>query len=97
MLSDRNTETSHPALIYRSQQPLLLEHDRFDWHLASDGPPPPPAPVVPHHAIGVPVRAGGTVLGVMTVVRDRTPEPLLPGDIPWVWALADIVASALPT
>ena len=95
VLSDRSTTTSHPALIYRSQQPLLLDRTRFDWWLPSDGPEPPQAPVEPHHAIGVPIRSAGRVRGVLTVVRDRTPEPLQTADIDWVWALTDVVAAAL--
>lgn len=96
VLADRSAATSHPALIHATQQPLLLDQTRFDWWLPSDGPKPPPAPVDPHHAIGVPLRRGGRSIGVMTVLRDTSPDPLTSVDIPWVWALADVVAVSLP-
>lgn len=96
VLADRNSATSYPGVIHASHQPMLIDGTRFDWWLPSDGPKPPPAPVEPHHAIGVPLRQGGRSIGVMTVLRDASPDPLEGADIPWVWALADIVAVSLP-
>lgn len=93
LFGDRIVDHSHAAMAYRSAQPILLDRDRVPWREADR--PDEPAPFEPHTAIVAPLRVGASIRGVLSVVRDRTPERLTAADVVFVTVLADLVAGAL--
>lgn len=93
LFGDRAVDESHAALAFRSAQPLLLDRSRGAWRELDL--PDRTGPFEPHTAIVAPLRVGATTRGVLSIVRDRTPERLAPTDVVYVAALADLVAGAL--
>jgi signal transduction histidine kinase len=93
LFRDRLVDQSHAAMAFRSAQPILLDRDRAPWREADR--PDEPAPFEPHTAIVAPLRVGASSRGVLSVVRDRTPERLTAADVVYVAVLADLVAGAL--
>lgn len=93
LFADRPLDASPAALVFRSAQPLLLDRDRMAWREAPA--PATPTPYAPHTAILAPLRVGTTTLGVLSVVRDRSPDRLGTPDVSFVAVVADLVAAAL--
>lgn len=84
---------SNPLAVMMNDAPIIFDRRRQQW--LPGGRVPPPAPIEPMYALGVPIHADG-VVGVLTVSRDETDRPFDAHDVDAVQLLADLLGCRLP-
>lgn len=92
--ADRPGDTSFCAVVYDTLEPILLGRE-LAAPPATVGAEPVTPGVDAHSAVLVPLRLGSTPIGVLTVVRDLSPDALTKDDVRWISAIGDVITAAL--